>query len=150
MRHMKSQYSPILLLRNSPITSTPHSHSKIPGGFHSYHVQRSITCLQWCTQSSLRGNVCFHPSERIHHLEAMGGILHMAANPIIYRVSQGPRSIPPYFCITDMDRNPNCRRTPHSKQTWRITSALWGKYSRQWGPQNPDSTQWEALTLVCY
>ena len=40
----------------------------------------------------------------------------MAANPIISRVSQGPRSIPPYFCVTYMDRNPSCRRTPHSKK----------------------------------
>ena len=115
MRHMQSQYSPISLLRNSPITSTPHYHSKIPGGFYSYHVQSSIKFLQWCTKSSLRRNFRFHPSEIIHHLEAMGGILHMAANPIISRVSQGPRSIPPYFCVTYMDRNPSCRRTPHSK-----------------------------------
>ena len=59
--------------------------------------QRSISCIQCCTQSGRRGTVRFHPLERLHRLVAMGGILHMAVNPRITHRIQGLGYIPPYF-----------------------------------------------------
>ena len=38
--------------------------------------------------------------------------------------------------------------TPFRSKVWNNTSAPWGRYLRQWGPQTLDSTPWEASTLV--
>ena len=113
MMQMQHQDSHISLSRNFLTTSMKQPHSKSPGGCASYRVQQSITCLQFCTQSGSHRTVRFHPAERIHRLDSMGGILHMAVHPSRSCGNKGPGPIPPYFCGTGTHRSPRRRGKPH-------------------------------------
>ena len=96
-RRMQCCNSITLPLLTSLANSTPPSYRNISGSCASYGVQRSITCLQCCTQSRCHDTVRFITMERFHLLAAMGSILHLDVHPREPCRSQATREISPDF-----------------------------------------------------